>query len=564
MKKIILKIGIIIFSFIALTLLGVFFLMHSNMVLVSFNIREVKNIYNTFFIKFDKVKAAKNYKVELTDSNANIIYSFITETNDNQVIINNMDYNKEYSLMVYAYDDKGNYMPCKQSYEFVYNYPSINRDNLVLNNSKYELNILGDISDKEYYLNITQDSDVLYNERIINNKFEIPDKLYLNKQIELKVELICEGIVIDSINLFNDLNPIKDINIITPSNNTSIIYNDLSIIYEGGDNAKSISINIYDGKKLVLSKETDKKKVLVSAALFVPDKEYRLDIIGTYEEYTKKSSIIFNMVGRPKLKPVYINVNPKTIKKGTKVVLKQPEGAKIYYTLDGSDPTTNGKEYIEPIEINQNVKLRTIAKANLYNDSKVTDYDFNVIDKKSLKIYISPSNQYANLGVKSTGFTSEKAEMNKIPDFVIERLKQFDIKVYRNNPAGNINQWNNDANYLGVDFKLAIHSNASVDHTAYGVETWVDSENSTTYSIASVIQDEIIDLYPYKDREGYNRGVRYALGEIGEANDSYVRNGILIEVAHHDDELDAKWIKDHEKEIGYRLADAILKYFQVI
>jgi hypothetical protein len=70
-------------------------------------------------------------------------------------------------------------------------------------------------------------------------------------------------------------------------------------------------------------------------------------------------------------------------------------------------------------------------------------------------------------------------------------------------------------------------------------------------------------MYPYKDRENYNRGVKYALGEIGEANDNYVRFGLLIEIAHHDDYRDAKWMIDEQKEIGEALADVIINYFQI-
>jgi len=40
--------------------------------------------------------------------------------------------------------------------------------------------------------------------------------------------------------------------------------------------------------------------------------------------------------------------------------------------------------------------------------------------------------------------------------------------------------------------------------------------------------------------------------------------GILIEVAYHDIEADAKWIMKNQKLIGYTIADSILKYYQII
>jgi hypothetical protein len=40
--------------------------------------------------------------------------------------------------------------------------------------------------------------------------------------------------------------------------------------------------------------------------------------------------------------------------------------------------------------------------------------------------------------------------------------------------------------------------------------------------------------------------------------------GMLVEVAHHDYEDDAKWIMENKKLIGYNIADSILSYFGYI
>ena len=565
MKEILIKVLIIIFMFIALTFVSVFFLMNSSSVLVSFGIKNVSNIYNTFELTFDKVKAAKYYRVELNDQESNLIYFFNTEDTYNKFYVDNLIYNTTYSLMVYAYDKDGNSMPAREAYQFTYLSPTIDRTDILLNDKDYLLKINGKIEDKEYYINISKNNEILKNERITSNEYNISKDYYINESVELNVEIICDGIIVDKVSLYNNMNPIKDIYIETPTNDTSIIYNDVVLIFSGGENAKSYIINIYKGKNLIHTSTANKKRVIISRSFFESENKYRVEVIGTYDEYTNKSEVTFDITGRAKLQPVYINHNPKAIKKGTMIELKQSENANIYYTLNGDDPLTNGILYTSPIEINESCVLKTVASYTLRENSVVTTYDLNVTDKTNYKIYISPSNQGGNPGVHEVGFTNEKQEMNKIADYLIEKLKEYDnVIVYRNNPEGNINQWNNDANYLGVDFKFAIHSNASVDHTSYGVETWVNSENSETFSIASLMQDKITNMYPYKEREGYNRGVKYALGEIGEANDDYIKFGILIEVAHHDDYQDAKWMKENEKEIGYAMAEVILKYFQIV
>ena len=86
MKRIIINILLIIGIFIALTFVSVFFLMKSNKILVAFNIKYVNNIYNSIELSFDKVKAAKYYRVELMDNEANMIYYFNTEDNYNKFI----------------------------------------------------------------------------------------------------------------------------------------------------------------------------------------------------------------------------------------------------------------------------------------------------------------------------------------------------------------------------------------------------------------------------------------------------------------------------------------------
>jgi N-acetylmuramoyl-L-alanine amidase len=539
--------------------------MHSNKVLVSFKITKVENLYNTINLSFEKVKAASYYKVELLDSNANLIYTFKTNDTYNTFIVNNLKYNMNYSIMVYAYDKANNYVPAKNEYEFTYIYPTINKDNILLDNKEYKLTIDGNLQDKEYYLNITSNGESLINERIKDNEYILDSSLYLDKEKELNVELICDGVIIDKINLFNNMNPVKDIYIETPTNDTSILYNDISLIFNGGDNADHYSINLYKDDVLVNTTDTNKKKIVLSSSLFESNNNYRIDVVGVYGEYTNQASVNFTVVGLAKLKPVYINVNPKAVKKNTKIELKQPDGANIYYTLNGDDPTIDGILYENPIEIKESCTLKTVAISEFKTNSVVTTYNLNVTDKQNYKFYISPSNQGRNEGVHSTGFTTEKIEMNRIADYVIARLKQYDnVKVYRNNLDAGINIWNRDANYLGVDFKIAIHSNASVDHTAYGIETWIDNENSPTYSIASLLQDKMVELYPYKDRVGYNRGVKYSLGNLGEANDTLINFGLLIETAHHDDLLDAKWLKENQEEIGNSIAEVILKYFQII
>ena len=108
---------------------------------------------------------------------------------------------------------------------------------------------------------------------------------------------------------------------------------------------------------------------------------------------------------------------------------------------------------------------------------------------------------------------------------------------------------------------LAIHSNASKDHTARGIEIHVDDETSPSLSAATFVYNNLWSIYPGNTNPSYNRGVKYARGSLGEANDDYVRNGALIEVAFHDEYNDALWIVENMEQIGQNIASSIISYY---
>lgn len=468
--------------------------------------------------------------------------------------------------MVFAYDSLGDYRPCDKEYKFTWDEPTFEEDlSLILNNQDYSLNINGNLENKEYYIKVQDGENTLINEVINTNEYVINKDFYLDQEKELVVTLLSENIIVDEIHLFNNMNPVSDV-LITSINNEEIIpFNDITLAYTGGDNAGTYEIKIFKDNKCIKTSTTSRKTVILSKNLFSIGNTYQVDVKAVYDNYEKISSVNFTMSDQIQLSPVYISNNWKYVKKGTKLeLMSNEEEAKIYYTLNGENPESFGKLYTEPIEINENVTLKAVAVLEGKLNSIITTYDINVGTKNNLKVYLSPSNQHGNLGVSSVGFTNEMDEMNDVTNYIEERLKSYGVKVYRNSPAGNINQWNKDSNYYGVDLKIAIHSNASNNHDTYGIETWVDTENSATLSIANAIQNGLMDIYPYADLDGANRGVKYANGALGEANDNYIPFGILVEVAHHDYEDDAAWIMENKKLIGYNIADSILKYYQII
>lgn len=565
MKKIrLIVIGAVVF--ILATITSVYMLFQSDEILINFEITKFFNNHTDFRIEFEELKAADHYVIQMHDSENRKVFELNTDKTNNEFSLTNLQYSEEYSVMVFAYDKLGDYRPCKEAYTFRWDEATFDDDaSIILDNNDYVLNILGNVTSKKYNIKVSDGENTLIDQVLTDNSFVLSKAFYENSEKELIVSLISDNVIVDEIKLFNNMNPVSDVFITNIVAEQVIPFNDFTLAYEGGDNANEYEIKVYQGKKCIKTSKTLKKAVVFSKNLFKVSEAYRLEVVAKYNDYFKSTSVDIVMGDQIQLSPVYLSSNPRYVKKGTKLELKCADlNAKIYYTLNGESPESFGTLYTEPIEINENVLLKTVAVLEGYANSVIGEYDINVGVKEKLKVYLSPSNQHGNPGVASTGYTNEMDEMNDITNYIQERLLAHGVKVYRNNPAGNINQWNKDSNYYGVDLKIAIHSNASTNHDNYGIETWVDTNASPTYSIANKIQEGLMSIYPYANLNNANRGVKYANGALGEANDAYIPFGLLVEIAHHDYEADAKWMMENKKLIGYNIADAILKYYQII
>lgn len=567
-KRIIGIIGILI-TFITATFIVSTIILNSDKILNSFSIINVDNKGYVFSLNFEKVKAASYYEVVIyNENNQQVFVNEYEDTNIN-LDLNMLQYDSEYRIVIYAYDKENNSKSVNNPYTFTYTEPTFSLESdLILNDEEdYELIIDGDLSSKDYKILILDNDYVIFEDELKDNTYTIDKKYYQNMMQKLDIEIRDENISISKISLFNKMSPVSDIKITNPENGSILDYNDVILTYEGGDNATSYMVEIYEGKRLIKSTSVRKNRAVVSSSFFEKSKKYKIVVkalYNDYEEYTKTSQVEFEMNEKDTLKPAYINRHWKNVKKGTTITLNNPNDiGNIYYTIDGSDPTVEGKKYIDPIVINKNTLIKAVVMEPNMNNSFVTEYNVSIGEKDLYKVYLSPSNQIRNIGVASTGYTNERVEMNDLTNYIEKRLQGHNIKLYRNSPYSGLNQWVADSRYLGVDLHLAIHSNASINHNVFGIETWIDEESSPSYSLANLFQNALLDIY-YTEEEGSNRGVKYAFGAFGEVNQLYVPFGVLLEIAHHDYEKDAAWIMQNKELIANTIADTILKYFGLI
>ena len=541
-------------------------IINSDNFLKSFKIINVSNISTKYHIEFEKTKSAVDYEIIVYDEDSNIIANEKTNENIIDIDMPNLKYDSKYKMLIYAYDKLGASIAVKNPYEFTYTEPTFSKDNnLVLeNNEDYTLYIDGDLESKNYEIGLFDGETLITKDNIKTNEYVIKQKYFNGLNQVLTVKLFDGDSVINTINLYSNLSPISDIEIVSPQNDALLDYQDVPLTFTGGDNASNYTLEIYKAGILIKSVSLTQNRAIISSEFFMKDNKYAFKIKADYLDYTsysKETTVNFQMKEKATLLPAYINSNPNYIKENSYLTISNPnKGGTIYYTLDGSEPNENSSIYKEPIQIKNNMTLKTIVKEDKYYDSIISTYNLNVENKTEYKVYLSPSNQTGNLGVKSVGFSNEEKEMNDLSNYIEKRLKENNVKVYRNNPNGNINLWVADSKYYGADLHIAIHSNASTDHTSKGVETWINEQTSDTYSLANMIQRDLLNIY--YDKENGNRGVKYSNGALGETR--MPKFGILVEVAHHDYEEDAKWIMDNKELIGKTIADSILKYFGII
>jgi len=565
-KKIIVMISSIIALFLGVACLILFFILNNGTFLNNFKFTNVSNLGTKFFVYFEDVKAASNYDVIVYDNSNEIIYRKNIKENNITIDDIKLRYNETYEIIVIAYDKDGAKKSIKEPYMFIWDDLSFSNNNPALmdNDNDYIVEFLGNYKEKNYKLNIKHDGKIIDSSFIISDQYKIENKLFKDKSGVYSLEILDNNSVISLLNIYNLMSPITNITIENPGNGDMKDYDDVAFSFKGGDNASNYIFELYRNDTLIRTKEIKSNNVILSNNLFEKSSSYKIKIIAKYydyEDYTKVAEVDFTINPKETLKPVYTNYNYKLLKSGTKIGLFSPDSdATIYYTTDGTDPIEFGKEYDGEITINKNMTIKAVAKADLKNDSLVSTFDFKVGYKNKYKVYLSPSNQNGNLGVSEVGYTNEEKEMNDLSNYIEKRLEENGVTVYRNGPGG-INRWTQDSTYLGVDLHLAIHSNASEDRSAYGIETWINEPISNTYSLAQNIQKDLMNIYYNKEDVIANRGVKYAYGSLGEV--TYVPFGILVEVAHHDYKEDAEWIMKNKELIGNTIADSVLKYFQI-
>ncbi len=174
------------------------------------------------------------------------------------------------------------------------------------------------------------------------------------------------------------------------------------------------------------------------------------------------------------------------------------------------------------------------------------------------KVYISPSNQYFNTYYGGNG--NEGQYMNSIADIAVPYFLLNGVESARRDKSSTVTEAIADSNRYRPDLHIAIHSNASPDSSKgenEGPEIYYFRNSEKGKAAAQSIAEQMREIYKNPDAVK----VIPATNELAELNRT-VSPSVYVEVGYHDNEDDARWIKDNTDAIARAIVRGTLNYFE--
>lgn len=167
------------------------------------------------------------------------------------------------------------------------------------------------------------------------------------------------------------------------------------------------------------------------------------------------------------------------------------------------------------------------------------------------KIFLSPSNQIANVG--AYGDTNESEQCTLIANATKEYLDDnYECEVYVATQSENVKTRANYANTQDTDIYLAIHTNAFKDKTVEGTETFYYSTDIEGKKLAEMLLESVSNITNAKRRAK-------AYDNLIELNTPTCTRAYL-EVDFHSNPQKAQWIKQNTELIGNTIGKTIAEF----
>lgn len=173
------------------------------------------------------------------------------------------------------------------------------------------------------------------------------------------------------------------------------------------------------------------------------------------------------------------------------------------------------------------------------------------------KVFLSPSLQEFNPYV---GGGNEEYYMNLVADAMEPYLEASSIDFERNTPSQTLSQAVAQSNSSDYDLHFAIHSNAAGQQNSgqvRGVEFYYYPTSEGGERFANILKENYKEVYPDPQK----------IKTIGATTLFETRRtkapAVLAEVAYHDNEEDADFIRSNIDDIARNFAKSIAQYLSV-
>lgn len=166
-----------------------------------------------------------------------------------------------------------------------------------------------------------------------------------------------------------------------------------------------------------------------------------------------------------------------------------------------------------------------------------------------MKVYLSPSSQTGNIGVGSYGTEAER--MQQLSSKVKTKLQALGHTVYGSDNSLDLTDRIAASNAAGVAVHIGLHSNAG---GGTGPEVWYYTTSTNGKRLAQCIIDEIEDVPNCPPSRGIKASTAY------QELKGTTAPAVIVEVAFHDNAIDANWIVNKMDSIAQAIADGINAY----
>jgi len=211
------------------------------------------------------------------------------------------------------------------------------------------------------------------------------------------------------------------------------------------------------------------------------------------------------------------------------------------FLLVGCSASKESASVISPSANQEETSINSINEETSVEASTPT-----VSLERKVKVYLNPSVQTWNNYVLNLG--TEAEHMNNIAHYMYEDLKAYEfLDVKANFDYLSLSDSVKESNTFKADIHFAIHSNA-------GGGSGSEILTKGNQNFAKTMYDGFMELGNFK-----RRGVKDG-SSLYEIKNSKAQDKALIELLFHDNETEARYIVNNEKEIAHKLADTLVDY----